>query len=346
MTSRTSPQLPNPYEPFVRGVLTRLSADLSSGRLNIRQEGAGVAAVRYVVEAPGHTGRNIVVPASGEALAAPSALPARSPRGVLSRLTVRSARGELINVPKDAIVRNYKQPHPVDRAWIRGICRGCEYGVCAHGWVARDVAPASIVVLRLRNADGFPTFGWYLPFADRPTELVRIPCQIVERLVNLFRDDVDMRQSSLLSHYADVVTTMEWDDEPHTFHAAACERFARFRARVCTAVAREKKRKAPPPEPMDTDRETCVICLEDQPTARKRCRHSHCGTHVCDTCYANSRGLCPVCDRSHINADYPCSSCHRLTRLSQYGYPCAACNSNSLCSHCYGSFGACGSCDA
>jgi hypothetical protein len=131
------------------------------------------------------------------------------------------------------------------------------------------------------------------------------------------------------------------------FHELACERFARFRKRAAAAATKDRKRaRANKRSYEESAGETCVICLEEKASARKRCRHDHCGTHVCNKCHSDSRGLCPVCDRSSINADYPCSSCHKLTRLSQYGFPCTACNSKSMCADCYTGFSACGACES
>lgn len=331
-----APHLPNAYEPFVRSVLTRLASELSDGRLNLRQEGGGT---RYVVEAPGHAGRDIVVPAA-DWLKPPSTMPPRSARGLLSKLTIRDAEGKSINVPKDCIVRNYHTLMP-QSSWTSGVCRGCEFGTCPHGWCTMDIPPAGIVVLRLRDTDGFNKFGWYVRFADRTSELVRLPDVIIFRLASMMEDDPLLNQSTLVTRYEDAVL-----EDPVNFHSEACKRFARYRTRVCVAVAKERKRKRNVETPPKGAGETCVICLEEKPTSRKRCRHDSCGTHVCDTCHSDSRGLCPVCDRSSINADYPCSSCHRLTRLSQYGLPCSVCNTHSLCSSCYTSFGACGACEA
>jgi len=333
--------LPNSYEPFVRGVLTRLSADLSSGRLSIRQEGGGV---RYVVEAPGHSGRNIVVPNSNEALEAPHTLPPRSVCGLLSKLKLIDTNGEQVNVPKHAIVRDHKLPIPARE--MAGVCRGCEFGTCPHGW--KNPHPVTVVVLRLRNSSGFDAYGWYVRFSDKPNQLVRIPKDIVSNMEAEFSDDGHMQNSTLVTRYEDCITSLDWDTscDGESFHTSACARFALFRKRAAAAAHKDRKRKERSPESSTAcGGETCVICLEEHPTSQKRCRHDHCGTHVCDKCHSDSRGLCPVCDRSSINADYPCSSCHRLTRLSQYGYPCTACASHSLCAHCYGSFSACGSCD-
>lgn len=332
------PLHPNPYEPFVRGVLVRLTSELNSGRLNIRTEANGA---RYVVEAPGHTGRNIVVPAAQSALKAPSSMPARSPRGLLSRYVVKSAGGQEINVPKAAIVRDYDYPLPSS---CSGPCRGCEYGSCPHGWKAHTIQPAGIIVLKVQSTDGMPCFGWYVRFEDKRKELVRVPDPVIQKMSDFMRSDEQLRHSSLVTQYVDSVESLEWDEDA-SFHEEACKRFARYRTRVCTAVAKERKRKRKADIPSEGTGETCVICLEEKPTSRKRCRHDHCGTHVCDTCHSDSRGLCPVCDRSSINADYPCSSCQRLTRLSQYGFPCAGCDTHSLCATCYGEFGACGACE-
>ena len=334
------PHLPNPYEPFVRSVLTRLAGELSDGRLSIRQEAGGA---RYVVEAPGHTGRDIVVPAS-EWLKPPSVMPPRSVKGLLSKLTIRNAEGSAINVPKSAIVRDYNVPSLWTPLAMQGVCRGCEFGTCPHGWAVRDIDPAGIVVLSLRSEEGFQVFGWYVRFVDTPKELVRIPETIIAQLADMMENDPVLTHSSLLTRYEDCSIT---DEAPEpSFHADACKRFARYRTRVCAAYSKDRKRKRPAMDASSGGGETCVICLEERPSAAKRCRHDSCGTHVCETCHSDSRGLCPVCDRSSINADYPCSSCHRLTRLRAYGFPCSVCNTHSLCSHCFSGFEACGACES
>ena len=343
MSGRTrvsqEPELPNPYEPFVREVLTRLATNLNSGRLNLRHD---AAAQRYVVEAPGHSGRNIVVPCAPEALRAPSTLPARTARGLLSDLKLVSANGKEVDVPKSAIVRNHCYTVACD-PYTAPPCRGCEHGTCPHGWSADAVRPEAIVVLQLRDEDNLPIFGWYVCFWDRPTQLVRMPERIIEQLANAFYEDDRIRNSSLVTQYEDC-TTVGLDDN---FHEMACKRFARFRKRAAAAALKDSKRKRDDSEAAgDGVYETCVICLEEKQTAIKRCRHDHCGTHVCMKCHSDSRGLCPVCDRSSINADYPCSSCHRLVRLCEYGFPCTGCAAHSLCTHCYKGFSECGACES
>ena len=338
------------YEPFVRGVLTRLSSDLGAGRLSIRSEAGGR---RYVVEAPGHGGRNIVVPATSEALKAPSSMPKRSPRGLLSIMTIRDAQGNCVNVPKSAIVRDHNLYSPT--SVCSSGCRGCEFGTCPHGWKAKYLSPAEIIVLCLRDAMGEPAYGWYVRFWDRPNHLVRIPDAVITQINAMIQNPM-MAQSSLLTRYRDCTDVITWPEDPRmSFHALACRRFARFRKRAASAALADRKRKRPREEEEKTGYdesqspvesfETCVICLEERSTARKRCRHDSCGTHVCDTCDSDSRGLCPVCDRASISADFPCSSCHRLTRLSQYGFPCVGCHSHSLCSQCYNGYSACGVCE-
>ena len=47
-------------------------------------------------------------------------------------------------------------------------------------------------------------------------------------------------------------------------------------------------------------------------------RQGGCSTHVCDGCYADTRGLCPICDRSAINAGYPCAGCGDITTRQNF----------------------------
>lgn len=362
-TTLTTTAPANPYEPFVREVLERLADDLNAGMLDVRQEAGGA---RYIVYAPGHTGRNIVVPATHAALQKPAQLPRRSARGLLSKLTLRDARGKSIHVPKEAILRSYDRP--LDAEEMKNACRGCQFPNCCHGW--KLPRPDAVVVLRLReNSMGGNVYGWYVLIGNNTTELVRVPAQVSAMLYEMMRAEPQLEQSCLVQKYPDCALVSDPIDATD-FHRLACKRFARFRKRAASAALSERKTAEQDskkrwraedydkneyvhPDTADDDGyggiadacgRTCVICLEDKLTAGKRCRHDSCGAHVCATCYSEARGLCPICDRSSINADYPCSCCGRLTRLRQYGFPCVACAANTLCKDCFGSFSECGPC--
>jgi hypothetical protein len=123
------------------------------------------------------------------------------------------------------------------------------------------------------------------------------------------------------------------------------------RVRMCTTPKASAKRKAcdcePESEPEDASREpeTCIVCLNDHASARERCRGRTCSVKVCAVCHADSRGLCPICDRTAINADYSCGRCYRRTPLRQYGYECAECGDHTLCRQCHARSGECGACE-
>lgn len=313
------------YAPFVRDVLQRLSADVTAGLLSIRVDGDGR---RYVVAAPGAGGRDIVLPAHDDALMVPPRPPPRDPRDLFSPYTIGG-----VHVPWKAILRNYeKVAARVGNSW------------------ARVPYPDEVVVLRLRNDDGAHCYGWFVRLVAAPRKLVMLPLYVAQALGRLMLCDDTLQHSSLC---ADL-----WDSrlvhlQPcGNFYQCAVARFKRYRDVVVAATNQRKrncKRTRPsansPVPATPAPAHTCVICLDDKASAQPRCRHDGCGARVCDTCHADSRGLCPICDRSALNADYPCSCCNRLHRLNEYGYPCVCCCSHSLCLECYGQFGQCVACE-
>ena len=320
------------YVSFVRDVLRRLSLDFSAGRLSIRVDANGR---RYVVEAPGAGGRDIVLPAHDDALMVAPRPPPRDPRDLFSPYTI----GADVHVPWSAIARNHD--------------------VVTHA----AVDPAGVVVLRLRGDDG-AVCCWFVRLRDEPRKLTQLSVDCARRFASMLVRDELLQHSSLCGELWDC--RFNGDEPGGDFCATACARFQRYRKRVTAAVAvskglRKRKRTTvatwdacnlaclpnttPAPAPALAPAHTCVICLDDKSCAQPRCRSSSCGTRVCDTCHADSRGLCPLCDRSAINADYLCSCCNRLHRLRAHGYPCVGCSSHSLCLECYEQFGECAACD-
>ena len=73
----------------------------------------------------------------------------------------------------------------------------------------------------------------------------------------------------------------------------------------------------------------------------------HCGNNsaMCKACHAALRHLCPVCERSKINASYQCLTCNSVVSLKDYGMPCSKCGKNALCTGCYSEYGECVACD-
>jgi hypothetical protein len=321
-----------PWEVFVRETLSRLSADLRAGIITVRIDNGGQ---RYVVDAPGNSGRGIVVPCNSDALMVPPQLPLRDIRNVFSPFTIRDPKyTSLVQVPWFAIRRNYyviMKSLGNDRKW-------------------RTPPPESIVVLRLRHENDSEIFGWYVRFCTATNELVRVPPNVCKELIDFMESDVNLWASSLVSKFSDVC--LEHFALGKDFNSLAHHRFSSYKDRVTRAnISTTRKRKCvecdhvPNTSSKSGETDTCVICLEEDVSAKKRCRKSSCGAFVCATCHSHSRGLCPVCDRTAINADYPCSHCNRLFRLPQYGYPCVCCLTNCLCRECYKSFGECSACE-
>ena len=319
------------WEHFVRQTLDRMSSDLRAGVITVREDRRGR---RYVVDAPSIIGRNIVVPCSADALLVPPQLPPRVKSQLFSPFTISMPGSDSrAPVPWAAIKRDYSvdfEPTP------------------GHGFPL----PEAIVVLRLRGSNGDCVFGWYVRLSRAPRRLVRVSPTACCDLTSYMADDPLLSESSLLDRYTDV--GLDHLMAGRTFNSVAFASFTNLktqiqRASTHTTPARKKRKHTddspPPTETVPTNLNTCVICLEEEPTSEVRCRHSSCRAHVCASCHSHTRGLCPVCDRAAINADYPCSHCNALFPLSSYGFPCVGCSANCLCVDCYRGFGQCGRCE-
>lgn len=344
----------SPWATHVRETLAQLQAQLHDGTLRLHyREG------RYVLRAASAAGRDIVLPTREGVLAAP-APPPRSCRGLLSPYTIvePERRAEPVHVPWAAIARI----HGYRQTLLHDACRGCAWEGCAHGWPeASALNPAAVVVLRL-VVDAFqPVYGWYLNvvrLADPDTKrLVPLPRVVRERLIDFMATDDLLSNSALLRKYNNEEAA-DYMLEGDGFNATACRRFKRHRELVISAVHSSSRKQhgkrrregeegafagATPATPA-AEVGTCLVCLEDKPRAADRCGQPGCASVVCVDCHAASRGLCPICDRAALNADYPCFGCHRLTSLRRYGYACVGCGDHSLCQECYGSFGECLAC--
>jgi len=328
------------WSAHVRETLMQLHAQLHDGTLRLHYD-----AGRYVLRAAAAAGRDIVLPTREGVLTAPRP-PPRSCVGLLSPYTVADPDdgGEPVHVPWAAIARDLGHAQTL----APNACRGCAWVGCVHGWpdpLQSMLDPAAIVVLRLEGVDAFqPVYGWYL-HTCASQRLVPVPRVVSERMVQYLSRSERLRASSLLHKYNNQEVA-DYMLEGSSFNATACRRFRRYRSLVQASVRAAKKR---PRAEMEADPDaaevgTCLVCLEDKPRAKGRCEQPGCRAVVCDDCHAASRGLCPICDRSAINAHYPCFACHRLTSLQHYGYACVACGDHSLCHECYGAFGECLAC--
>ena len=264
----------------------------------------------------------------------------RNHKGLLSPFTLLVRSGGQVHVPFWAIARDYKMCVELPAS----ACRGCWQSACAHEWPPVEVFdPAAVVVLRLREGHDDCAHGWYLRVHGSKA-LIEMPRAVRRSLIERMGQYDELRTSQLLIYNA-------WSHGGEEgFHEQACERFQEYRVRVRQAVSASKKRTREDTgreaDYMAGEPETCVVCLEDTGTARGRCRADTCSAKVCAVCHADSRGLCPICDRSAINADYPCGRCYENTHLRQYGYECIGCGDHTLCKPCYSKFRECCACES
>ena len=342
------------WRVFVRQQLQRLAeAGDFSVRTDEREQGAdesGERILRYIVAPQGADGRSIVVP-NVNSLLPPPDLPPRATRDLLAPYTIQAReRSTKVNVPWSRVLRDHKQPETRPR----GICTGCEWGAqCTHGW--NVPSPRSIIVIAVYDpATSRQRLGWFVRFSDDNKKLVQVPHAVSKKLTWRMENDMVMCTSSLCSTYA-----LESEDEDEVdFVSLAHKSYERIYSNIRMALKRKRedekaaeikaKRPAMEPDylpPPNHEPNTCIVCLEDDEPATTRCPHQKCKAATCLKCHHKARGLCPICDRTAINADYPCSACGQLARLQAYGLPCLSCNSATLCKSCYMVYEECRPCE-
>ena len=210
--------------------------------------------------------------------------------------------------------------------------------------------PSTIVVLQLPNHGNGELYGWYVTRARKPYVLIRVPAATCCQLMAHMASGSEFSQSSLVMQYVDVGV-----HHAHLgvdFNTLAYKHFAAYGHRVINAVqfcesSREQSNESDACEmAADGMLDTCVVCLEESASTARQCRRRTCEAKVCNSCHSHCRGLCPVCDRTALNANYSCARCNKSVSLRKYGYPCILCSAGSLCEACYVMFGQCEACES
>lgn len=332
---------------FVRQQLQRLAevGNVAVTADTVTDTSDGDRILRYVVAAQSADGRSIVVP-NVNSLLPPPELPERATRDLLAPYTIRlHGQCKPVNVPWSRVLRDHKQME----IKTAKICPGCEWGnQCVHGWEVPS--PRSVIVLAANDEHANQKVGWFVRFSDDNKALVQVPFPVAKALTRRMENDLVMCTSSLCSTYA----LDQEDDSEYSFLSLAYKSYSRIYDNIRSALKRKReeekhiKCKSPDnPEPASTPESiTCIVCLEDDEPATSRCPRDKCNAAICNKCHHKTRGLCPICDRTAINADYPCSSCGQLARLQAYGLPCLTCKSATLCKACYTVYEECRPCEA
>ena len=316
--------------------------------------GGSIGAIGSIVPSVGVGGRPLVVPGPQCALLPPRSLPSRRACDFLSPFSIsveHQANAHAIAVPRHAVVRNhgYAMRRPT------GLCTRCPHGECSHGWALPD--PTDIVVLAVRLSRRTVRYGWFVRWEHSVQVLHKVPPRICVLLNQMLTADAELRGSSLVTRYPDMDTT--WlqpgvgvGDAPHqSFLALAQRAYEREREAVERAV-RKKRPRAPSPAPSPACAPACapggacVVCLEERRSSARRCRSNRCQVLLCNECHAKTRGLCPICDRGCMQADFLCVSCGRVERLDASGFPCRECSNAALCRACFRAYRTCDSCEA
>lgn len=267
----------------------------------------------------------------------PPSLPSRRRKGFFSPFFLADARGDRVLVPQHAIVRNHC---PAPPRLQKGLCIWPQNTDLPH---VRDV-----IVLAVRDAAGNLQYGWYAREHVESARLVRLPLCVVERLWRYVRETPGL-QRSLLNE--DLVDSAFASPTFHDFHAIALLSFRRTSSVVAAYVQQARmalKRKVAHVEPPSPARTlvmgACTVCLEENVELSDRNCCGSQGATCCD-CSEKLRSLCPVCDRSALNATYQCSVCNSEVGLKDFGYPCITCQQCIICNNCYHQCAECAECD-
>lgn len=333
------------WQQYVRDTLDELQRRLDGQELELSYDPSSAwPMVRGVLT----DGRQVIIPIGRGVLCAPPPL-ARSPKNLLSPWVIRCTQGEedtLVHVPWWGFKR--------DNDWLVDLSSkrteftgwpaiGLNYAQGVDHKQTAYLHPEAIIVLQVREGHDDVDYGWYVRTRNS-RELVQLPVAACCALAYVMRTDRRYRDEELLK------TAHKTDHQRmyiQRFHPLAIATYRGYRNRVREA----SKKDAPPKKRPREDAppatcETCVVCLEERESTQVRCHAGTCAAKVCATCHADSRGLCPICDRGSINAVYPCERCYKLTPLREYGYPCLNCDGRNLCKTCYAGFRECCSCES
>lgn len=269
-------------------------------------------------------------------LPAPHPLPRRVRKGFFSPLFLEDARGARVFIPHHAVVRNHCSV-PLRPPKAPGT------------WPPNPDLPhvRDVIVIAVRDASGNLQYGWYAREHAASCRLVRLPIYAVERLWRYVRETPGL-QRSLLNE--DLIDSTFASPTLEDFHATALLSFRRTHRVVNCFFQQRKaiKRKLADYEPSSPAHTlmlgTCTVCLEDNVELSDR---NCCGSQgtTCIDCSEKLRSLCPVCDRSELNATYQCSVCNSEVGLREFGYPCITCQQCITCSNCYHQCAECVECD-
>lgn len=315
---------------FVSLQLRRLRE--SPAAINVRSDiSQNGDVIRFVVPPQSAGGRAIMIPSTNFLLPPPK-LPPRAKKDLLSGYSLKvHGQNTTVNVPWSRVVRDYKFSTPRPQA--------------VDSYIP---IPVSIIVISAYDpATGHQRFGWFVRYSDDKTgEIVQVPYAVAKELQRSMEAHPVLYTSSLCSKYA-------LRDDGLDFLELAHKSYQRIYSNIKSELKRKReppsanaKRPVADPKRHASELPTCVVCLEDSKSAIARCPHETCKAATCSTCHQIGRGLCPICDREGINADYPCSACGQLARLQAYGLPCITCKSATLCKSCYTTYEECRPCEA
>jgi hypothetical protein len=265
------------------------------------------------------------------------------------------SKGLKLKVHSHMIVR-IQHASPLKSA--RQGCNDCT-GLFCDGWPR--LRANDIIVLRVIDFEGNPTYGWFVRFEGEPSRLVRVPAASAASLFLKLHDDERLKRCSLYDRLTDV----RMFDQEFSFDQLLIRRLKRINEVVNPSRKRKRSKdessevgRAPeefeqpeqttapsaPASPRRNMQDCCSLCLEEVEVTPSSCCGLSGGT--CRKCRENLRGLCTLCDRRVLTSMYECEVCKRACTFEQSGFPCCACGSASVCGECHGQMGVCWECIA
>jgi hypothetical protein len=240
-------------------------------------------------------------------------------------------------------------------AWIKGNkasdmmrvaqCTDCSRDDCVKCFEV--LTCDDVMVVWIHGPSGEKTYQWYVAFKHKNRVLTRVPSHFCSGIVAGSSIAGFCKCGRCKHPLHDMINTRS-RSRSEDFDRRAVAFFSELRKSV-NAAKSEKTPCVPPSSKRNANfvEETCAICLEDTFVDTECCVQKKCSTKVCTECYAKTRGLCPICDRSKLSkaVGFMCHSCNHSVPLEEFGHECLSCKECKLCSRCFKNFAVCSPCE-
>lgn len=270
----------------------------------------------------------------------------RKRKDVFSSLWTRTSGFVSISIPNKLILRDYTQQ--LSRPWRYKKWRSS----CTGSQSDHDIIhPGLVVVLGTQNRVGTVCCAWYKLAMGSKTRLERMTRDETSALLAEMKSCPLLRESSLCNRLTDyylVHSQIMTDVYVERLISDAClSMIGQYKNHLKMHSRMNKLGKIADAvcakSPVATG--SCQVCMADEELLLRPTDCCGDAGAVCAKCRIELKDLCPICDRSHLNACYSCARCGDSVRFLDYGFPCVQCDKSVLCAECYDGIESCNGCN-